>query len=616
MRPGLGRVVLAALLLLASIPFGGVARLTLQALVILLAGGELFVRAIAGLAKGRIGFPALMTVAVAGAIGLTVLHPTEGHLVEAGIIVVLNAISDLIEEWGLTSTRQALERLLGQSERMAMRWDGSTWALAPVSDLRPGDRLKVLPGERVPVDGTVLKGQAAVDQQALTGESVPVALEPGDTILGGTIPTDGALEVAATATFDDSRLARVAALIAEGAKHKSDTERLVDRFAAVFTPLMLGLFALANIYGLVVPEAPRQEIFYNSLVLLLISCPCAFVISSPVTMTSALAQATRLGLIVRGSKFIEAVARLRGMVFDKTGTLTEGRPVVAEVSGAAGDEALAIGAALAGASEHPLSRALHDEARRRGVKAPALEFAKSLPGLGVVGRAGGHDLALGSARLAPHQGLEEPPPDDGGSGHLVHLWQDQAHRATFRLTDAVRPSAGAALKGLWEIGITTAILSGDREENVNGLADTLGINRRQAGLMPEEKLAALDKLTAEWGPVAMVGDGINDTPSLARADVGIAVGAGGTQLAMETADVVLMGDDLGQLPVLVRLARRARAVLRQNITFSLGAKFFLAAGALLGGVDLMGAAMADAGLALVVVVNSLRLRQPARAREA
>ena len=565
----------------------------------------------------------LMIVAVAGACVL-------GEWFEGASVSFLFALSLLLESWSVGRARRAVAGLVDLSPRQATVLHGGGDG-APAHEhvvladtVEVGACVLVKPGERLPLDGRVVQGESAIDASPITGESVPVEVGPGDDVFAGTINGNGALELETTRPAGDTTLARIARLVARAQSRRSPTERFVERFARIYTPAVLVLALLTWLVPPLLFGGEWQAWIYNALVLLVIACPCALVISTPVSVVSGLASAARHGVLVKGGEFLELPARLTGLAIDKTGTLTSGRPVVSQVLPMDEHTApglLAVAASIESRSEHPLAAAIVSHARAEGVELRQAGNVRALPGQGVSGELDGTTYWLGSHRfleargqetLAVHETLERLEAD----GHtVVVLGNDRHVCGLITLRDEPRPEAARVVAELHALGLRPiAMLTGDNRATGRVIGERLGIDDVRAELLPEDKLAAVEALVAEHGAMAMVGDGVNDAPALARSSLGVAMGGAGTAAAIETADVVILSDDLTRLPWLVRHSRRTLGVIRQNIVASLAIKALFILLALGGWSTLWGAIAADMGVSLLVVSNALRLlRDPSAA---
>jgi Cd2+/Zn2+-exporting ATPase len=492
---------------------------------------------------------------------------------------------------------------------------GGLEVTVPAASLVAGDEVVVRPGDRIPADGTVSGGASAVDQSPITGESLPVEKLPGDPVFSGTINREGHLTVRVDRPARDSALAKIARLVEEAESKKSKTERFVDRFSRFYTPAITASAVAIGVFPPLLFDAPAEVWVLRALTLLVIACPCALVISTPVAVVSGLTAAARHGVLIKGGAYLEALAYVRVIALDKTGTLTVGHPVVQEVIPAHGEatEALALAAAIERRSGHPLARAIVEAAEARGLATSLVvtDF-QAIPGKGARAIVNGEVHLVGGPSLFPGATVPDGLQDRGHS--VVGVARGDAVLCWISIADEPRPNAAAAIRELEELGIDRIVmLTGDNQATANAIGTKVGIREVHAGLLPEDKLQVLQRLEREHGGVAMVGDGVNDGPALAAATVGIAMGAAGSDTALETADVALMGDDLGRLPYLLRLSRRARSVIRQNIVAAIAVKAVLAIGVPLGYVSLIAAVLiGDLGVSLAVTANALRLGRVGR----
>ncbi len=553
----------------------------------------------------------LMVVAVCGAVGI-------GQWVEAATVACLFSLSLALEAWSVGRARRAVAALMDLTPPAArlLHPDGREEEVPP--DRVPvGARFRVRPGDRLPLDGRVVEGAGGVDQAPITGESVPVAKGPGDEVYAGTINGDGALTVESTKPAADTTLARITRMVGEAQSRRSPSEQWVETFARFYTPAVMAVALLVLVVPPLLFDGAWAAWLYRALVLLVIACPCALVISTPVTIVAALASAARNGVLIKGGVYVEAPARLRAVALDKTGTLTEGRPAVVEVvplNGHTEAELLERAAALESQSTHPLAHAIVAHAQTRGVSVPPVEGFRVLPGKGAVGRVGGTDYWVGSHRHLEERGQETPEVHDrlealARAGRTVVVVGNDRHVCGFiALADRVRPEARQAVTDLRAAGVEHVVmLTGDNRGTAEAVARDAGVDEVHAELLPADKVAKVEELVAKYGAVAMVGDGVNDAPAMGRATVGIAMGAVGTDAAIETADIALMSDDLSKLPWLVGHSRRALAVARQNIAFALGVKAVFVVLTFAGYSSMWGAIAADTGASLLVVFNGLQL---------
>jgi Cd2+/Zn2+-exporting ATPase len=527
-------------------------------------------------------------------------------------------VSLLLESWSVGRARRAIAALMDLAPETAhvLNADGSTKEVSP-QDVPLGAAFLVKPGERIPLDGRVIDGASDVNQAPITGESQPVAKSPGEDVFAGTINGDGALKIESTRAAGDTTLARIIRMVGDAQAKRGPSEQWVEKFARVYTPTVM-LLALAIF--LVPPLSfggQWADWFYRALVLLVIACPCALVISTPVSIVAGIASAARNGVLVKGGVFLEAPAHLRAIAFDKTGTLTAGRPKVVEVvplSGHSERELIERAAAMEQHSEHPIARAVLEYAETHHfLPAPADDF-QVLQGKGARATFDGREFWLGSHRYLEERGQETPEIHEqletmSGRGQTVVVFGNANHVCgLISLADEVRPGAAAALRELRAAGIEHLImLTGDNRPTAEAMAAKAGVDQVEAELLPEDKVTAIEALVGKYQHVAMIGDGVNDAPALARASVGIAMGAAGTDAAIETADIALMSDDLSKLPWLIRHSRRVLGVVRQNIAFSLAVKLAFVVLTFAGISSLWGAIAADMGASLLVIANGLRL---------
>jgi Cd2+/Zn2+-exporting ATPase len=588
-------------------------------LLAIVAGGfELFPKAVRSFARLRFDIHVLMGVAVAGALAL-------GEWSEAATVAFLFGLSEALEGLSLERARRAVRRLLEVAPETAevVGTDGSV-RMIPARDVAVNDHVRVRAGERIPIDGRVVAGRSSVDQKAITGESVPILREPGDLVYAGTVNGDGALEIEASAPLGGALISRIIAQVREAQAVRAPVERRIARFAAFYTPAVM---VLAVAIMLVPPFVLLAEgysagsiewrtWFARGLVVLVIACPCALVISTPVAVVSGLAAAARRGILIKGGAYLEEIGRLRALAFDKTGTLTRGEPDVVEVvstEGQADEDLLRIAAALGDRGGHVLGRAIARHARHLRLNVPIADDYTARPGLGAFGRVETVEYHIGSHRYLDEAGL--CPPDfharlgsaERNAGTSVALSAVSGPLGWIRLADQARPEAAQVVAELNALGIQTVMLTGDNSPTAAAMAAQLGINEHRAELLPADKVAALAEIDARHGPAGMVGDGVNDAPALATARVSVALGGISSGAALETADVVLMADDLRGLPWIVRHSRRTVARIRQNIALALGTKLLVLVLAALGYASLALAIAADLGTSLLVTANALRL---------
>jgi Cd2+/Zn2+-exporting ATPase len=598
---GLGHQVAGLSLLPKWLPF---------ALAIALGVVPIARRAITSVRAAILDINVLMLVAVAGAIAL-------GEWGEAASVVFLFAVAQMLESRAMERARGAIAALMDLAPAEAIVRRGGQLATVAVDDVVIGDTVIVRPGEKIPLDGRVAAGFSHVNQAPVTGESLPVDKQSGDEVFAGTINGRGALDVEVTRLRRDSTLARIIHLVERAQAQRAPTQTFVDRFARIYTPIVLvGALFVALVPPIFLGGAWPDWI-YRALVLLVISCPCALVISTPVSIVSALAAAARKGVLIKGGARLERLAAVKCVAFDKTGTLTKGQlrvESIAPLNGVPPSEILSLAASLEMHSEHPIGRAILRRAEETGAAAAAPEGFQALPGLGAEGRVGGTDVIVGSHRLFEARGLCSPEAELAldrlsaeGAGTVMVGARGRAV-GVIGVADEPREAARGAVETLRSQGIEhIAVLTGDHEPAARALAGNLGLDAWRADLLPEDKVAAVHELQSRFGALAMVGDGVNDAPALASADVGIAMGVAGTAAALETADVALMSDDLMKIPYAIRLSKATSRNIRANIAFSLVLKAAFLVLAVAGAASLWIAVIADTGASLVVVANALRL---------
>jgi Cd2+/Zn2+-exporting ATPase len=566
-------------------------------------GWPIALAALTGLRRRSLDMNVLMTLAAIGAVGI-------GAYAEGAWVLVLFAVGTGLESMALERSRRSVEALMELAPAQARVVIDGREQLVAVEDVSVDARFVVRPGERLPLDGIVVSGTSSVDQAPITGESVPVDKQPGDEVFAGTLNTTGSLVATASRVASDSTLSRVAALVEQAQASRAPAERFIDRFARIYTPLV---FAAALLVA-TVPLAFGGELdtwLYRALALLIVACPCALVISVPVAVVSAVGGAARRGILVKGGRALEDLARVRTVAIDKTGTLTLGLPqlqTIVATHGVDEREALALVAAVEAHSEHPLAAALRRAARDRELVIGDTQDFEALPGRGAVARIDGRMFWAGGPRLIAERAGSTPVAVDAlhdAGQTAIALGAGADVLAIFGLADQARPEADGLAERLERVGVHRVVmLTGDSEPVARAIAAGAGV---RAGLLPEDKLTAVAELERETGAVAMVGDGVNDAPALAAAQVGVAMGAAGSDVALESADVALMSDRLDRLPEAIGLARRALSIMRVNVIASLAIKAVFVVLAPLGFVTLVLAVAADMGMSLLVTLNAIRL---------
>jgi Zn2+/Cd2+-exporting ATPase len=589
-------------------------------LVAIVTGGWLVIpKALRSLRSLSLDMNVLMTVAVLGAVAI-------GEHAEGAAVAFLFSLSELLESWSVGRARRAIEALMELTPDTAFVKQDGEWREVAATEVQPGEIFLVKPGQKAPVDGEVVNGNSSMDQSPITGESIPVEKERGDTVFAGTINAEGVLEVRATKVAGDTTVARIIKMVEEAQRQRAPAQRFVDTFAKYYTPAVM---VLAVILAIVPPLLFAQQWdtwIYRALVLLVIACPCALVISTPVSVVSGLTAMARAGVLIKGGAYLEALAGLRALAVDKTGTITEGKPRVQEViswNQTPPNEILRIAASLDAQSSHPLAQAVVEYARGQGTTLEAAEDFRSVTGRGAAGNISGHAYFVGNHRFAHELGvcsteLENKLAEIESSARSVVVGGHEPHGdckgevlGILVVGDTIREEAGEAIKRIHAAGVRKVImLSGDNSRTAEAIAKQAGIDEALGDLLPDQKIEKVRELEKTYGAVGMIGDGVNDAPALAAASVGIAMGAGGTDTAIETADVALIKDDLLMVAEAIRLGRRTLGMIRFNIAFSLAVKALFLMLAVLGMTSLWLAILADTGATLLVVMNALRLLRP------
>lgn len=550
----------------------------------------------------------LMSVAVLGAVAI-------GQWPEAAVVIWLFGIAELIEAASLDRARNAIRDLMALApDKATVRQADDSWVEVDAATVPLGAIVRVRPSERIALDGVVVNGESSVNQAPITGESMPVDKKVGDALFAGTINERGVLEFRVTAAKGETTLDRIARSVQEAQSQRAPTQRFVDQFARIYTPAVFLIALLVALVPSLVFGQPWLEWIYRALVLLVIACPCALVISTPVTVVSGLTAAARRGIVIKGGLYLEQGHRLKAIALDKTGTLTYGNPTltnVVPIDGFSEDETLRIAASLDALSEHPVAVAIAAGYTDKAY-ATVADF-EALPGRGVKGIIDGTQYYIGNHHLIEELQVCSPALEEildrleAEAKTAVVLTTSERALAVLAVADAIRPSSTAVVTELKSLGITPVMLTGDNEKTARAVAAQVGIDDARGNLLPEDKLAVIGTLLTQHGPTGMVGDGVNDAPALAKADIGFAMGGAGTDTAIETADVALMQDDLHKLPEFIRLSHKTARVLWQNIGIALGVKVVFFALTLTGHGTLWMAVFADMGASLIVVANGLRL---------
>ncbi|WP_031405187.1 heavy metal translocating P-type ATPase [Geobacillus vulcani] len=611
-----GNVLVSAALLLIGIAAdaadsGGMA-VAMYLAAIALGGYSLFWTGLRNLARWQLDMNTLMTIAILGAAAI-------GEWQEGAVVVILFAISEALERYSMDRARRSIASLLEMAPAAATIRRGAEEVTVPVEDVRLGEVMIVKPGAKIPLDGVVVSGASTVNEAAMTGESVPSEKTVGDAVFAGTLNGEGFLEVKVTKRADETMLAKMIDLVEEAQAERAPSQAFIDRFALYYTPFIMIAALLVAVIPPLVVGGNWLDWVYRGLAVLVIGCPCALVISTPVAIVTALGHAARRGVLIKGGVYLEQIGRLRAVAFDKTGTLTEGKPSVTDVVVYEGgrERLLAVAAAIEKRSQHPLASAIVRLAEEDGVPffdVPVDDF-QSLTGQGVKAVVGNETYYIGRPSLLasvlgrlPGEAEQRIAAFRQEGKTVMAIGTARRLLGLIAAADRLRPSAAATIAALPRLGIKEiAMVTGDHKQTAQAIGRQAGVSAIRAGLLPEQKLAAIRELKQRYGITAMVGDGVNDAPALAAADIGVAMGGAGTDAALETADVVLMADDLRQLPYTVRLGRRTLSIIKQNIVFALGLKALALMAAIPGWLTLWLAVFADMGATLLVTFNSMRL---------
>ena len=578
-------------------------------LATLVGGLKTFRLGLRALRSGEFDMNALMTIGVAGAMLI-------GEWAEAGLIAFLYSVSNWLEAATMQRTRNAIKALVDIAPKVALvRRDEVEHELA-VEDVAIGDTLLVKPGEKIAMDGTVLTGASSVNQAPITGESIPVSKSPGSEVFAGSINGAGALEVRVTKRVEDTTLARIIHMVEEAQGERAEVQSFVDRFARRYTPVVLVAAVIMAVVPPLLLGQPWGDWIYRALALIVLACPCALVVSTPVALVAGIGNAARRGVLIKGGTHLEQAATIKVLAFDKTGTLTQGRPEVQEVVPLgvySAEEVIRLAAAVEMRSEHPLAAAILRHATQTVGSVQAGQAFEAIIGHGAKAEVEGRTLYVGSPRYFQQQGVVldatatiERLQNAGNT--VVVLGDGQQAFGLIAVADPIRPESRAIVARLKAIGVQrVAMLTGDNASTAQAIAQQVGVDEVRAELLPEDKVTAVKELEARYGHVAMVGDGVNDAPALATASLGVAMGAAGTDVAIETADVALMSDDVRRIPFAIELSRKTMTIIRQNIAFSLGVKVVATLLVFPGWLSLWMAVVSDMGATILVVLNGLRL---------
>ncbi|ADD68713.1 heavy metal translocating P-type ATPase [Denitrovibrio acetiphilus DSM 12809] len=580
----------------------------LAVIAIILGGFSTYKKGWIAVKNMRLNINALMSVAVTGAAII-------GQYPEAAMVMVLFNLSEVIEAKALDRARNAIKNLMALApETITVLQEDGTWAEVDIREVAIGANVRVKPGERIGLDGVITDGHSAVNQAPITGESIPVEKSAGDTVFAGTINESGSFRFQVTAGATDSAIARIIHAVEEAQGSRAPIQRFIDIFAKYYTP---AVFIAAFLIAVIPPILMGHEwipSIYTALVILVIGCPCALVISTPVTIVSGLAAATKAGILIKGGIFLEQGRKLEWLALDKTGTITNGKPKQTDfvLTGSLDrTKAVSMAASIAGRSDHPVSRAIADNAKENNITLTDVRDFKAIPGRGVSGIINEQKWYLGNKNLIKE--ILKCPPEleekiitlEKRGKTIVAFFNNAEVQVLFAVEDTVKNTSAQAISMLKKAGVKTLMLTGDNEHAAKAIAEQVGVDSFRSGLLPEDKLNVIKEL-GKSGKVGMVGDGINDAPALAKADIGFAMAAAGTDTAIETADVALMDDDLRKIPHFIKLSKASFGILVQNITFALGIKAVFFTLTLMGAATMWMAVLADVGASMLVIANGLR----------
>lgn len=580
------------------------------ALAIIVGGYGLFKVGLVNLVKLEFDMNTLMTIAVIGAVII-------GQWGEGAVVVFLFAVSEALEGYSIDKARNSIRSLMDIAPNTAIIRRGETEYELDVDEIQIDDIMIIKPGQKIAMDGEIVKGNSYINQAAITGESIPVHKTSGEEVFAGTLNEEGSLEVRVTKRVEDTTIAKIIHLVEEAQAERAPSQQFVDRFAKYYTPAILVLSLLIVVVPPLLFGGVWNEWFYRGLVVLVVGCPCALVISTPIAIVTAIGNAARNGVLIKGGIHLEEMGRLKVVAFDKTGTLTQGTPVVTDIvplTDINTEEVLRVSASVEKLSQHPLALAIVRAAEEQDIKLLSIEDFQSITGKGAVGSIDGELVHIGSPNMfrellsisVDHEQLIEKLQKQGKTVMLVGL--DNVVVGVIAVADKVRNSSLNIIQKLYQLGIKkTIMLTGDNKATANAIGNELGLSEVKAELMPQDKLVTINSLREQYGKVAMIGDGVNDAPALASATVGIAMGGAGTDTALETADIALMADDLEKLPYTIALSRKALHVIFQNVSFALGVKLLALLLIIPGWLTLWMAIFADVGATIIVVLNSLRL---------
>jgi len=576
-------------------------------IVIAVSGYEIIKKGVMGLLKGNFNMNLLMTIAVLGSFAI-------GSGAEGAVVIFLFYLAEFLEDYAGNRARKSIETLLKLAPETATIKRNNKNVKLHVNDVKVDDILVIKPGDKIALDGIVINGVSTVNQAAITGESLPVSKTEGDSVFAATINEEGYLEVKVTKKSDETVLSKIIELVKESQKRKSNTETFIEKFAKYYTPAVVLVAAAVAVVPPLVFGQSLDTWIYRALVLLIISCPCAFLLSTPVSMVSGITSGTRNGVLIKGSKYVEEMQHINTMVFDKTGTLTEGKLEVTDVltlNGYSEKEILQIAGSLESKSKHPLAEAVIQYVEESNMDFKDVKAFESITGKGVKGQINGEMFYIGKKSLfrgSPEFPEEEINKLQNEGKTAILLGNDEHIFGLIGLMDKIRPLSRSTIQGLKERNIKTVMLTGDNEGVAKAVSSKIGIDKYYASLLPEDKVKIIDELLDKGEYVAMAGDGVNDAPALARSDVGIAMGAIGSDVAIETADIALMQDDISKINYLIDLSRKTMSIVKQNVTSAILIQVLLAVLAVFGFVSLwVAVTFGDMGLTLAVILNALRI---------
>ena len=576
----------------------------------IIAGYEIAIMAYRSLVKRHTVGPAML-MCIACVASFIIGHPEEG-----AAVTFLYYIAEFLEDYAEHRAKRSIKSLVEIAPETARVKVGDGEELRNVDDVNIGEIVIVKPGDKVPLDGNVISGSSSINQASITGESVPVHKEIGDEVFSGTVNVDGYFEMVVTKRAKDSVISKIVTLVKRSQLNRSETESLVEKVAKYYTPVMMVAAACVAFIPPLLFGQPLVDWVYKALSLLVISCPCAFLISTPVGMVSAITSATRNGVLIKGSTYVEEMRDVKAVIFDKTGTLTEGKLVLSEVEvldeNCSKDDIVSIAASLEQGSSHPIAEAIVNYATMNDIEFSEIDDFKNVPGKGIIGNINGNEYYAANESLIEGSSFDISRDEinrySAEGKTIVFIGNSEKVLAIITVSDKIRSNAHEVISDLKDKGIQTVMLTGDNKLAAKSVADDIGIDYVYSNLMPEDKLNLLDTIRNKFGNVAMVGDGINDAPALARANIGIAMGAAGSDVAIETADVALMQDDISKLPYLFSLSHKTMGIIKQNITVAIAVKLLCVVLAILGIITLMmSVGFGDLGLTLLVILNSFRI---------